>query len=121
MTLEAAADAVLRVAQERAPHGAAYLDTRLYRAGESLSIDRQAYVVDVDTFMGFVDPAPSANWAHPCLYVLCRSGGAGPEVREGSFPPYFEAVSPTLRLVWCAPGVDERMLPTTTPLGPEGS
>ncbi len=55
--------------------------------GETISSGSQMMVVPFDGTLVFVDLAPRANWAHPCLYIFIDSTASRTEVTEASFPP----------------------------------
>jgi len=64
-------------------------DTRIRMKGEDLVIGPQKIPMPFDGYMIFVDLAPQANWAHPCLYLLLSRGIQEITRIKASFPPYW--------------------------------
>ncbi len=55
--------------------------------GEEIRIGPQTMAMPFEGTIVFVDLAPGANWAHPCLYLLIDSQSLEARVVEASFPP----------------------------------
>lgn len=55
--------------------------------GEEIGIGPQTMAMPFEGTIVFVDLAPGANWAHPCLYLLIDSKSLEARVVEASFPP----------------------------------
>lgn len=55
--------------------------------GEEIRIGPQTLAMPFEGTIVFVDLAPGANWAHPCLYLLADSRSLERRVVEASFPP----------------------------------
>jgi hypothetical protein len=57
------------------------------RAGDTAVSIPGMRAMPFDGTLVFVDLAPNANWAHPCLYLLIESKTLAVKVVEASLPP----------------------------------
>lgn len=92
---------------------AAYLDTRELDSGARVTIGRVETEVPAQGFLAFVDPSPTANWGHPCRYLLIESATGRIHRFDAQFPPFLRGVSPALRLIWKGQQVPAAVLPVT--------
>ncbi len=70
-----------------------YLDRRLLQSGDTLGLD---VTLDRPTIVVFADDEPSADFGHPCRYLLYDATGAFYREVQSQFPPFRER-SDTLR------------------------
>jgi hypothetical protein len=90
---------------------AVYLDTRELDAGEAVVVGRREIASPARGYLAFVDPTPTANWGHPCRYVLVESATGRIHQFPAQFPPFLREVAPTLRLIWKGSEVPDAVLP----------
>ena len=64
-----------------------YWDRTTLAAGARITAGMATIAMPFAGTMVFVDLAPRANWAHPCLYVLVDYETLATQVVPGSFPP----------------------------------
>lgn len=91
-----------------------YFDTNVYEPGATVRLNRQVHVITQPTILAFIDLQPSANWGHPCRYVLLHPEHDGVESIDASFPP--DATH--LALAHRSDGIQDWMLLTTRMPGP---
>lgn len=58
-----------------------------FERGQNLKIGPLDWVMPFDAVLVFVDLAPKANWAHPCLYVFIELHLSEVRILKSSFPP----------------------------------
>jgi hypothetical protein len=92
-----------------ARRGVAYLLLSVIAAGTTLEFPRTRIEASHDSRIAFVDPAPLANYGHPCRYLLIRVDSGEVTSFEARFPP-FGAGRNDWRLVHRAPGVPDKVL-----------
>jgi hypothetical protein len=73
-----------------------YWDRRPVHTGELIRAGPRSIAMPFDGTVVFVDLAPQANWAHPCLYLLVKADDLTSQVVEASFPPSWPASPETL-------------------------
>jgi hypothetical protein len=82
------ADLVRRVLPKAQLEGSAiYWYKRAIPKGESLRTGRRTLTMPFDGYVVFVDLAPGANWAHPCVYILVGIDSLTTQVVDSFFPP----------------------------------
>ncbi len=86
-----------------------YLDTSVYEPGSTVRLNRQVHSVTQLSILAFIDLYPSANWSHPCRYVLLHPEQDGVESIDASFPPDVTH----LALAYRSEGIQDWMLLTT--------
>lgn len=62
------------------------------------------------SFVGFIDPAPTANWAHDCRYLLVRADTLEVTSYPARFPPFQSDNRSRWSLIYRAPGVGDAFL-----------
>lgn len=84
------ADLVRRILpKERLAGSAIYWYKRLIPQGAPVRAGRETYTMPFDGTLVFIDLAPNANWAHPCVYILVNVATLATQVIDSSFPPDF--------------------------------
>jgi len=76
-----------KLSQEQIKQSFIYWDRRARPRGDPIKIGPQTFEMPFDGTMVFVDFAPRANWAHPCLYVFVNVETNYTQILEASFPP----------------------------------
>ena len=64
-----------------------YWYKKVFQKGEPIQVGPQAITMPFEGTIVFVDLAPRANWAHPCLYVLVDKEALTAKVIKASLPP----------------------------------
>jgi hypothetical protein len=72
-----------------------YWDKRILPKGNPIKAGLQTLSMPFEGTMVFVDLAPRANWAHPCLYVFIQNDTFSTKVDKASFPPNIDEKSET--------------------------
>lgn len=84
------ADLVRRVLPaERLERSAIYWHKRVIPKDAPVRVGPQTFTMPFDGTFVFIDLAPGANWAHPCVYILVNSNLLATQVIDSSFPPAF--------------------------------
>jgi hypothetical protein len=94
---------------------AVYLETKEVLAGEAVTIGRKEVTLPAAGYLVFIDPAPTANWGHPCRYLFIESATLRMHQFPAQFPPFMREIAQTLRLIWKGHDVPEAVLPTIAP------
>lgn len=82
------ADLVRRILPKVQLEGSAiYWYKRVVPKGDPLRVGRQTFTMPFDGCLVFVDLAPGANWAHPCVYLLVGIDTLATQIIHSSFPP----------------------------------
>lgn len=71
----------------RVAHSVVYWNAQTLKEGEEVLSGLQTLRMPFEGTVVFVDLAPTANWAHPCLYLFIHSGAQEVSAVESSFPP----------------------------------
>jgi hypothetical protein len=70
-----------------------YWNSRISKKREEIRAGPQIITMPFEGTIVFVDLAPRANWAHPCLYILVDNKTLKTKVIESSFPPIMDRPS----------------------------
>ncbi len=84
--------------------GKAYAAEELLPAGSRTQFNKTSVEVSEDSYIGFIDRDPQANWGHSARYVIVNQKKANISSLEARLPP-FGSGSHTWRLVYTAPGI----------------
>ena len=109
---EIASRVVASLPAEELRRVAVYLDPQPLDQGATLSIRGSLIPVAAPSVVAFIDLQPSANWAHPCRYLLINVDDCSISSIDAQFPPTREQ----LRLIHQGEGVEDWMLLGTQPL-----
>jgi hypothetical protein len=60
---------------------------RIFQKNEQINIGPQTFAMPFEGTIVFVDLAPRANWAHPCLYLCVEIKTLTTKIIEASLPP----------------------------------
>jgi hypothetical protein len=84
------ADLVGRVlSAEQLERSAIYWHKRVIPKDAPVRAGPQTFMMPFDGTLVFIDLAPGANWAHPCVYILVNINTLATQVIDSSFPPAF--------------------------------
>ncbi len=64
-----------------------YWYKKTLKQGEDFRAGLQTFTMPFEGTIVFVDLAPGANWAHPCLYLFIENKTLTANISKGSFPP----------------------------------
>lgn len=82
------------------PASAVYLGRRELAAGSTITIDRAEVQVPWDALLAFVDLQPTANWGHPCRYLLVARDSGEIRAIAAAFPPFRSGTKSAFELLW---------------------
>lgn len=92
-------EVIASLSQNELEESIAYIEQRVFPAGESLPWAAIAQSFDEPVVIAFVDLEPTLNWSHRGRYlVLGTAGGIRREI-DVDRPPFLTGVSPYLRLI----------------------
>jgi hypothetical protein len=69
-----------------------FWNKRIVREGEEIRAGLQVFSMPFDGAVVFVDLAPQANWAHPCVFILVSCKTLEAKTVESSFPPLMDKI-----------------------------
>ncbi len=75
------------LAPEQLDRSLVYWYKYVFQEGEPVDIVNHSLTMPYKGTLVFVDLAPKANWAHPCLYVLIDQQAINAKVINASLPP----------------------------------
>lgn len=81
---------------EQTERSLVYWDKRVRPAGARIQLGPETFPMPFEGTIVFVDLAPRANWAHPCLYILVETRTLATKVLEASLPPNMDESPETL-------------------------
>ena len=94
-----AREVIASLSQNEREESIAYIEQRVFPAGEALPWAAIVQSFDEPVVIAFVDLEPALNWTHRGRYlVLGTSGGIRQKV-DVDRPPFLTEVSPYLRLI----------------------
>lgn len=76
-----------RLTPDQLEHSLIYWHKRVFQKDEHIKIGPQTFAMPFEGTIVFVDLAPRANWAHPCLYICVNIKTFNTKAIEASFPP----------------------------------
>ena len=86
--LDVAALVKKHLTRDEIAHGMAYVAEPALPAGTHLDFPKIHLDVPWDAFLVFVDREPTANWSHPCRYLLLRATSGEIKSIEAQLPPF---------------------------------
>lgn len=91
-----------------------YLLQEVQPEDRALVLDGKVVRRPYDLVVFFVDLEPTANWGHPCRYVVMDTAGGRRESIDARSPPFLRSVPPSLRLIWKGAAVPDWAVATAT-------
>lgn len=77
--------------------GVAYAADRQLPAGTQIQFPGIRIEIPTDSYLGFIDREPTANWGHPARYVIVNQESGESHSLEARFPPFRSGED----LGWC--------------------
>lgn len=85
----------------------AYAAERRLPAGAQIQFTGIRIVAQADSFIGFIDRDPSANWGHPARYVVVNQETGEIRSLAARFPPFRSGDELRWRVVYRAPSLPD--------------
>jgi hypothetical protein len=101
---------VSQLAEEERWSCVAYAAERQLRAGERLQFPGVQIEVTADSYLGFVDQEPAANWGHAARYVIVNRENGQARSVAARLPPFGSAGDVRWRAVYRAPSVPDSLV-----------
>jgi len=84
-----------------------YAAERLLLSGAQIQYTGRPFEVLADSFIGFIDQDPSANWGHSARYVLMKQQSGEVQSLPARLPPFGSGDDLHWRVVYQAPSVPD--------------
>jgi len=88
----------------------AYAADRRLPAGTRIQFPGAVVELKTNSYVGFIDREPGANWGHPARYLIVGEEGSDRRSVEVRLPPFGSRVNLFWRLVYKAPSVPDEVL-----------
>lgn len=76
-------------------------------AGTRVQLPGTLVEVDTDSYLGFIDREPTANWGHDARYVTVDVENGGVHSQDARLPPFRSGAGLVWRVVYKAPSVPD--------------
>jgi len=90
--------------------GVAYVAERRLPAGTQIQFPGTRIEVQTDSYLGFIDREPSANWGHPARYVIVNEESGEIHSQEARLPPFRSGEALRWRMAYQAPSVPDTVV-----------
>ncbi len=87
--------------------GIAYVAEELLQAGSKTQFNKITLKISTDSYLGFIDREPQANWGHSARYVVVDQKSGKISSLETRFPPFKSNSDISWRSIYKAPGVPD--------------
>jgi hypothetical protein len=87
--------------------GIAYAAEKPLPEGSKIQFNKITLELTSDSYIGFIDREPQANWGHSARYVVVDQKSRKISSLEARFPPFKSNSSITWRAVYKAPAVPD--------------
>ena len=94
-----ASEVISSLSQNEREESIAYIEQRIFPAGEALPWAAIAQSFDEPVVVAFVDLEPALNWTHRGRYLVLGAAGGIRRKVDVDRPPFLTGVSPYLRLI----------------------
>ena len=94
-----ASEVIASLSQTEREESIAYIEQRVFPAGEALPWAAIAQSFDEPVVIAFVDLEPALNWTHRGRYLVLGAAGGLRRKVDVDRPPFLTGVSPYLRLI----------------------
>jgi len=88
----------------------AYAAERQLPAGTQIQFPGTRIEVQTDSYLGFIDREPSANWGHPARYVVVNQESGEIYSLEARLPPFRSGEDLRWRIAYQAPSVPDTVV-----------
>jgi len=90
--------------------GVAYAAESRMPAGTQIRFPTIRIEVPTDSYLGFIDREPGANWGHSARYLIVDSETGKIHSQEARFPPFRKGDSLHWRVIHKAPSVPDSLV-----------
>jgi hypothetical protein len=98
---------ISQMTEKEREEGIAYAAKELLPAGSKTSINKTTIEMSTDSYLGFIDREPQANWGHSARYVIVSQNNGKTSSLETRLPPFKGNNSISWRTVYKAPSVPD--------------
>ncbi len=98
---------VAQLTDDERSGAAAYAAEPPLAAGTHLELPGTSIDVVGDSYLGFIDRDPTANWGHAARYVIMDAASGAVNSKSTRLPPFGSPKGLTWRLIYKAPSVPE--------------
>ncbi len=98
---------ISQMTEKEVNEGIAYAAEKLLPAGSKTQLSKIDVEVSADSYIGFIDREPQANWGHSARYVIVNQKSGKISSLETRLPPFRSGSDISWRLVYKAPAVPE--------------
>ncbi len=98
---------IAQLTDDELRRGVAYVAERRLPAGTKIQFPGTRIEVQTDSFLGFIDREPSANWGHSARYVIVNQESGEISSLEARLPPFRSEEDLRWRMAYQAPSVPD--------------
>jgi len=98
---------IAQLTEQERRGGVAYVAERQLPAGTKIQFPGTRIEVPTDTYLGFIDQEPNANWGHSARYVLISQESGEIHSLNARLPPFRSGGDLRWRVVYQAPSVPD--------------
>jgi hypothetical protein len=105
---------IAQLTEEERQGGVAYASEDQLPAGTHLQLPGIQIDVPRDSYLGFVDREPDANWGHAARYVIVDRESGAIRSLAARLPPFSSGGDPRWRVIYQAPAVPDTFVEHST-------
>jgi len=98
---------ISQLTEKERQEGIAYAAEKLISGGSKIQLNKIIIEVPTDSYLGFIDREPQANWGHSARYVIIDQESKKISSHEARFPPFKNNSGISWHAVYKAPGVPD--------------
>jgi hypothetical protein len=96
-----------QMTEKELQEGIAYAAENLLPAGSKIQFNKSTIEVTTDSYLGFIDREPQANWGHSARYVVVDKKSRKISSLEARLPPFKSNCGISWRAIYKAPAVPD--------------
>ena len=96
-----------QMTEKERKEGIAYVAEELLQTGSKIQFNQITLEISTDSYLGFIDREPQANWGHSARYVVVNQKSGKISSLETRLPPFESNSSISWRVIYKAPGIPD--------------
>lgn len=101
---------IAQLTEDELREGVAYAAERRLPAGAQIQFPGTRIEVQTDSYLGFIDREPWANWGHPARYIIVDEKSGEIRSLEARLPPFRSEEDLHWRKAYQAPSVPDTVV-----------
>jgi hypothetical protein len=96
-----------QMTEKERKEGIAYVAEELLQTGSKIQFNQITLEISTDSYLGFIDREPQANWGHSARYVVVNQKSGKISSLETRLPPFERNSDISWHVIYKAPGVPD--------------